>query len=163
MEAIARWLDHRLRAELRSRRPCRGLEVTHIINEVFVRLLRHDQWMHSESRRHLIHTGLRAVRQVIVDYARGRNTQKRGGTTLCLGLDAYLHSLARRGFEFTELHEALDRLHATHARQFEVVQMRYFGGFTLAEIAHLLEVSLSTVEADWRTARGWLYHELSDR
>lgn len=165
MEVVANWLDERLRFELRRRSPwsLQGLEITHIINEVFLRLLRHNHWMHSKSRRHLINTSLRAVRQVIVDYARGCNAQKRGGLTPRFGLDAYLLSLSRRGIRFPELHEALERLHELNARHFEVVQMRYFGGFTFPEIAELLQVSLSTVESDWRTARGWLYRELADQ
>jgi RNA polymerase sigma factor (TIGR02999 family) len=137
------------------------LQPTALVHEAFVRLFRDDLWRTAPNRSYLFGAAARAMREVLADHARRRRAAKRGGTVRRVPLDDLLDHLEHeQNVDVLALHESLDRLSALHDRQSQVVTLRFFGGFTVAEIAGLLGLSVSTVEADFRLARAWLRQQL---
>jgi RNA polymerase sigma factor (TIGR02999 family) len=100
------------------------------------------------------------MRQLLVEHVRLRRAQKRGGGWRRVPLDDLSDSLAQQSLEAAAVHDALERLAAFHERQSQVITLRFFGGFTVDEVAELLGVSVSTVESDFRIARAWLHRHL---
>jgi RNA polymerase sigma factor (TIGR02999 family) len=100
------------------------------------------------------------MRRILIDYARARRTLKRGGTADHIPLDDVLVSSTPR-IDLLELDEALQRLDVVNARQARVVELRFFGGLSVAEAAEVLQVSPETVHRDWRLAKEWLHRELA--
>jgi RNA polymerase sigma factor (TIGR02999 family) len=146
-------------------RPAHTLTPTALVHEAAAKILGRDAGP-LKDRAHVLGYAAIAMRRVLVDHARGRATQKRGGAEG--GGRAQLHSgiaLADdRGpepLDVLALDEALTRLAGLHARQARVVEMRFFGGLTVEEAAAALGVSVPTVESDWRMARTWLHRELT--
>ena len=101
------------------------------------------------------------MRRILVDFARSRDYAKRGGGTRQVSLDEAAVVPSGRGADLVAMDDALNTLAALDARQSRVVEMRFFGGLKLEEIAELLEVSVGTVRRDWSLARAWLHRELS--
>jgi len=136
---------------------------TSLVNETYTCLLRQRQiqWEH---RLHFFGIAARIMRQILVDHARRRQARKRGGGKANVTLDVDLAPPgAKRGLEVVELialHDALNGLAALDARQARVVELRFFGGLTIEETAESLQVSLDTVNRDWRNAKLWLRREL---
>lgn len=151
-------------------RPAHTLTPTALVHEVAAKILGRDAGP-LKDRAHALGYAAIAMRRVLVDHARGRATRKRGGGGGGEGAGggrARLHSgiaLADdRGpepLDVLALDEALTRLAGLHARQGRVVEMRFFGGLTVDEVAAALGVSVPTVESDWRMARTWLHRELT--
>ncbi len=100
------------------------------------------------------------MRQVLVDHARRRGAAKRDGGRNRLPLDQVLQFFEDRRLDIVALHEALDHLMTLHERQALVVSLRFFAGLSVAEVAEVLDVSIATVEGDWRIARAWLRGQL---
>jgi RNA polymerase sigma factor (TIGR02999 family) len=129
----------------------------------------HEAWMKLaggigsvEDRRHFFVLSARAMRQVLTDYARGRNRQKRGGGVHQVTLDAaLLPATEGPAVDLLVLEESLDRLAMLNERHARVVELRYLGGLTIQETADTLGVSHGTVESDWAMARAWLRSELT--
>ncbi len=145
--------------QLRGHRPSPTLNTTALVHEAYVKLVDHHEvdW---NDRSHFFAVAVRAMRQVIVDYARRRNAAKRGGGRLDLSFDeAYMHPAAQAR-DFVALDEALYRLEQIDERQSKIVECRFFGGLTIEETADILGVSPTTVKRDWRTAKAWLYREI---
>ncbi|HRO64541.1 ECF-type sigma factor, partial [Thermomonas sp.] len=111
-------------------------------------------------RNHLLALSARAMRQVLVDDARARKADKRGGGQEALTLTARLDAGERAALEVLELDDLLQRLHALDERAAQVVELRYFGGYEETEIAQLLGVTDRTVRRDWRKARAFLLNAL---
>ncbi len=140
--------------------PDNTLQTTALVNEVYLRLLgAHDVgW---QNRAHFLAVCATVMRRILIDVARSRRSLKRGGTAQHLPLDdAILVSNTPR-VELLELDEALTSLAAVDQRQARVVELRFFGGLSVAETAEALHVSPETVQRDWRLAREWLMHELA--
>jgi len=143
------------------------LQTTALINEAFVRLVGRDRgW---EGSRHFLDVAARAMRRVLVDYARRRRSLKRGGGRKHLGLDTLEPLLPsrsgspdERAEDLIDLDEALERLFALHERPARAIELHYFGGLSYPEVAEVLEVSPATVHRDLRFARAWLFQELGD-
>ncbi len=130
------------------------------------------------SRAHLLATVAKAMRQILIDHARRRKAQKRGGNYGRIQLDQAgldeavshgAHNSSREGgaaavggFEFDELHAALRRLEDLNPRQSEIVELRFFGGLTVEEVAQVLSISPRTVKLDWQFARAWLLNQLRE-
>jgi len=136
------------------------LQTTALVHEAYVRLVGADvAW---EGSGHFMHVAARAMRRVLVDHARKRRSQKRGGGATPLGLDTLEGILPgdSRPEEVIELDEALERLIALEERKGRVVELHYFGGLSYDEVADALEISPATVHRDLRMARAWLYKEL---
>ncbi|MGA7158881.1 MAG: sigma-70 family RNA polymerase sigma factor [Acidobacteriaceae bacterium] len=150
---------HRLAASyMRRERPDHTLQATALINEAYLRLCRDDaKW---NSREHFIGMAAKVMRHVLIDYARAHKAQQRDGGLQRVELHEDLAISPEKLEEVLLLDEALKRLEMLHPRQVQVVEMRYFGGLSLEQIASLLGISVRSVKRDWSLARIWLFREL---
>lgn len=150
---------HRLaQAYMRRERPDHTLQATALINEAYLRLIGEDvDW---NSRAHFIGLAAHVMRQVLVDYARAHAAQRRAGGLRRVEMEDQLAIAPERLDEVVWLDEALGRLAAENPRQAQVVELRYFGGLSVEEIAGILAVSPRSVKRDWSLARIWLYRHL---
>ena len=136
------------------------LEPTALVHEAFLRLTGGDQpaW---QSRAHFLGVASRLMRQILVDYARGRRARKRGGSHERVPLqDGFVFS-KEKSDELLALDEALDSLGQQDERQSRIVELKFFGGLSVEEIAEVLELSPRTVKREWVMARAWLHREIS--
>lgn len=145
---------------MRAEHSARTLQPTALVNEAFVRVFGDDA-IELRDRQHFRALAARAMRRVLVDRARERLAQKRGGELQRVSL-ADVPGAGSDGVDVLALHAALERLAGIHERQARVVELRYFGGLTINEAATELGVSPDTVKADWVAARTWLYQELAN-
>ena len=151
----------RLAAEyLRSERPDHTLQATALLHEAFLRVLkRPDHAWRDEA--HVIAFAARAMRRILISYGVARGRQKRGGPSVVrLPLDEALDFCAERDLNVVAVDEALEELEIEDARQAQIVELRFFGGLTLDEIASTLKISRATVKRDWGTAKLWLRNRL---
>ena len=135
------------------------LQPTELVHEAYVNLAAGDQktW---QSRTHFLGVASRAMRQVLVAYARRRGAQKREGGARRVPLSDTMSVSNGSDIDILNLEEALSKLEALDDRKVRVVELRFFGGMTIEETATALEISPKTVEKDWYTARAWLHREL---
>jgi RNA polymerase sigma factor (TIGR02999 family) len=145
---------------LRRERAGHTLQPTALVHEALLRLLRPDALGGAYNRSQFLAAAARAMRRVLVDHARQRAADKRGGGRAPLPLDEALDYFAEQHLDLLAVHDALDRLAGLHARQAQVVELRFFGGCTVEEIAAQLQVSVSTVESDFRKAAAFLRSQL---
>jgi RNA polymerase sigma factor (TIGR02999 family) len=148
---------------MRRERRDHTLQVTGLVNEAYLRLIeqRDVTW---QDRRHFYGIAARCMRRVLVDYARQRGADKRGGDRTFVALDeATAIPLQVRGVDPVAVDDALDALAALDERQAQIVELRYFGGLTIAETAEQLGISIATVKRDWESARVWLTSQLAKR
>jgi RNA polymerase sigma-70 factor, ECF subfamily len=133
---------------------------TELVDEVYLRLLDGHgiQW---QNRVHFFSTVARMMRRILVDSARARKAVKRGEGVDAMPLDDVQVAPSGSEFDLVALEEALAKLDALKPRAGKVVEMRFFGGFSVDETAEALGISRRTVINDWNTARAWLYQELS--
>jgi RNA polymerase sigma factor (TIGR02999 family) len=135
------------------------LQTTALVNEAYLRLA--DQTNpHWQNRAHFFAVAARAMRQIVVDYARSQQARKRGGGALKIELDEAAIVSPEQSKEIVDLHEALERLAALDSRKAQVVELKYFGGLNYDEMAEVLKISRVTVRRDWEFARAWLHTEL---
>ena len=139
--------------------PNATLSTTALVNEAYLKLSRNAGWS-PRDRYHFFAVAARAMRQVIVDHARSRLRQKRGGQHVKLSLDEALVPVEERAEELVALDGALARLESQDPELARIVEWRFFAGLTVEEIARALEVSERTVKRHWRTARAFLYRDL---
>jgi RNA polymerase sigma factor (TIGR02999 family) len=142
-----------------GQRPNHTLQTTALINEVYLRLAdqTNSRW---QNRAHFFAVAARAMRQILVSYARNQGSQKRGGGAVKVELDEAALVSPEESKEIVDLHEALEQLSALDSRKAQVVELKYFGGLNYDEMAEVLKVSPVTVRRDWRFAKAWLYTEL---
>jgi RNA polymerase sigma factor, TIGR02999 family len=135
------------------------LQTTALVNEAFMRLVgaRQVSW---QDRAHFLGIAARLMRRVLVDHARTRGVQKRGGGGYKVPLDDAMAVSPAPDFNLLALDRALEGLAAVDERKSRVIEMRFFGGMTVEETAEALHVSPDTVKRDWRLARLWLLREL---
>jgi len=136
------------------------LQTSALVNEAYLRLIDITQ-VHWQNRAHFFAMAARTMRRILVDSARARGNQRRGGDVVKVALDDALVVGTDRRDDLVALDEALERLGAVYPRQAQVVELRYFGGLTLEETAAALDISTDTVKRDWRFAKLWLLRELS--
>jgi RNA polymerase sigma-70 factor, ECF subfamily len=150
---------HRLaKAYMRRERPDHTLQATALINEAYLRLLGEDvDW---KNRAHFIGVAAHVMRRVLVEYARAHNADRRGGGLKRVELQEELVISPERLDEVTLLDDAMTRLALSNPRQARVVELRYFGGLSVEQIAEVLEIAPRTVKRDWSLARIWLFREL---
>jgi RNA polymerase sigma factor (TIGR02999 family) len=136
------------------------LQATALIHEAYLRLAGQEdkRW---ENRAHFFGVAAQAMRHILVDYARARNTGKRGGETLTVSLEEGAIVSKERAAELVALDDALAELARLSPRQARVVELRHFGGLSVEETAEVLKVSVDTVTRDWRQAKAWLHRELN--
>lgn len=147
-------------SRLGSPRAGQSLAPTDLVHEVFLRLIDQTGVTFSD-RAHFFAVAATAMRQILADRARSRNAAKRGGGRARVELLDHDAPCEDRVGDLAGVDEALSRLEGIDARLARVVELRFFGGMTVDEVADVLSISKSTVEADWRTARAFLNRELT--
>jgi RNA polymerase sigma factor (TIGR02999 family) len=152
-DELRRVAHHHLQAE----RGGHTLQSTALVNEAYLRLVKQEPQL--ENRAHFFAVASRLMRQILVEYARNRNAAKRDGGWK-LTLDEAIAKPDRRSLDLITLDDALTELSRLDAQQGRIVELRYFGGLSIEETAHALDISPATVKRDWATARIWLYREL---
>ena len=135
------------------------LQATALVNEAYVRLIdiRQVNW---QDRAHFFAMSSRLMRRILVDFARSKGYQKRGGGAQKVSLDEALVVSEEPGQDLVALDDALTALASVDARKAQVVEMRFFGGLSVEETAEALKVSVDTVMRDWKLAKAWLLREL---
>ena len=153
-------LRRRAAAYLRHERPNHTLQATALVHEAFLRLVdqRQAAW---QNRAQFYGIASQMMRRILVDHARRRKMDKRSGRWMRVSLSDQTIASPDAGFDVLMLDTLLDRLAAFDARKSRVVELRYFGGLSLEDTAHVLEVSPATVDREWRAARAWLHTQLS--
>lgn len=146
--------------QMGSERAGHTLTPTALVHEAYLRLVDQDQvaW---QDRAHFYCIAARVMRRVLIDHARRRLADKRGGGQVFMTLDSRVAVPVASPEAVIELDRALDRLDALSSRQRQVVEMRFFGGMTHEEVASVLDVSVPTVRRDWRLAQAWLKREMA--
>ncbi len=144
---------------LNRERPDHTLGTTALVNEAYLKLAGGSQAQWS-NRAHFFAIASGAMRQILIDYAKSRNRDKRGGGAKHVSLDDVIPIAERRSGELLALDEALNRLEQANARQCRVVECRFFSGMSIQDTAAALGVSVNTVKRDWALARAWLNQEL---
>jgi RNA polymerase sigma factor (TIGR02999 family) len=149
-------LKRMARRHLANQRPDHTLQSGALLNEVYLRLaeLKDTHW---ENRARFFALCAKMMRQILVDHARSRQSQKRGGDASRVPLDDVLLVSEPKALELLALDDALKRLAVAHPRKSQVVEMRFFGGLSVEEVADILGVSRLTVIRDWNFARAWLH------
>jgi RNA polymerase sigma factor (TIGR02999 family) len=139
-------------------RPDHTLQATALVHEAYLRMVdqRDAEW---ENRAQFFGVASQMMRRILVDHARRRKMEKRSGQWMRVSL--HDHAAPDPGFDVLLLDSLLDRLSAFDPRKSRVVELRYFGGLTLQETAHVLDVSPATIDREWRAARAWLRAELT--
>jgi RNA polymerase sigma factor (TIGR02999 family) len=145
--------------QLRKERSGHTLNTTALVHEAYLKLIGQEEvdW---QNRAHFYSLAAIAMRRILINYARQRMAQKRGGGQVVATFEEDMIARETRAEELVALDEALDRLAALNERQSLVVTYRFFGGLTHEEVAEVLGVSVPTVRRDWRLARAWLNREL---
>ena len=155
-EELRRMANHYMRNERKGH----TLQTSALVNDAYLRLVDHENidW---QNRSHFFGLAAQAMRRILVDHARSRNYQKRGGNAERVSLDEAANFAEERATELIALDEALQELAKLDPRKSRIVEMRYFGGLTGEETAEVLGISTATVARDWETAKAWLLRELS--
>jgi RNA polymerase sigma-70 factor, ECF subfamily len=148
------------RSQIRREGPGHTLQATALVNEVYLRLVRLDR-LTLNDRTHFFAVAATLMRQILVDHARRKRADKRGGTVTMVSLDEVTPAYPTSSVDVLALDQALDALSARDARQCRVVELRYFAGLSIDETALAIGVSTATVEREWSMAKAWLYLRLS--
>ena len=138
-----------------------SLQATALVNEAYLRLIdvQHVDW---QNRAHFLAMSARLMRRILVDVARSKRYQKRGGGAVRVTFDEALAVTDERGQDLVALDEALQALATVDARKARVIELRFFGGLSVEETASVLTVSVDTVMRDWKLGKAWLLRELSE-
>jgi RNA polymerase sigma factor (TIGR02999 family) len=140
-------------------RPDHTLQASALVNEAYLRLVdsKKVQW---ENRAHFFAVAAQVMRHILMDFARSRQDQKRGGETEKVSLEEALVVSDQKGADLMELDEALSALASVDLRKSRMVELRFLGGLSVVETAEVLKVSPDTVLRDWRQAKVWLVREM---
>lgn len=145
-------------AYLRRERPGHSLQPTALVHEAYLRLLDRDAPPDCRNRSHFFAIAARLMRQILVDHARRRQTGKRAGCRV--SLDEAINVPGDRGVDLLALDDSLNALEQLDLRKCRAVELRYFGGLSVNEIAEILNLSAKTVSRDLALAEAWLYHNM---
>jgi RNA polymerase sigma factor (TIGR02999 family) len=145
---------------MRHERSDHTLQATALVNEAYVRLIdvNRIQW---QNRAHFLAVAAQTMRRILVEFARHRRRQKRGGDVVRVTIDDALEIAQDKEPDLVALSDALSALATFDPRMSQAVELRFFGGLTVQEAADVLKVSPETVMRDWKTAKAWLFRELS--
>lgn len=136
-----------------------SLQPTALVHEAYLKLVRQDAATFSDEA-HFLAVAAMAMRQILVDHARARRAEKRGGAGHRVTLDLAALPDEDSGVDVLDLHEALERLREFDERKSRVIELRFFGGLDIAQVSEALGVARSTVTEDWRFSRAWIVREL---
>jgi RNA polymerase sigma factor (TIGR02999 family) len=145
---------------LRSESPGHTLQSTALVHEAYLRLIdqRKTRW---QNRAHFFGISAQLIRRILVDYARARKAEKRGGYAARIQIDEALGVPEQQNPDLVVLDDCLKALSGIDPQQARVVELRYFAGLTVEETAEVMHVSPTTVKRDWRLARAWLHREIA--
>jgi len=145
---------------MRHERPDHTLQATALVNEAYLRLIdvNRIQW---QNRAHFLAVAAQTMRRILVEFARHRSRQKRGGDLVRVTIDDAREIAQEKGADLVALSDALSALATFDPRMSQVVELRFFGGLSVPETADVLKVSPETVMRDWKTAKVWLLRELT--
>jgi RNA polymerase sigma-70 factor (ECF subfamily) len=152
---------HRLASSyMGHERPNHTLQTTALVNEAYLRLAdqRDARW---QNRVHFFAVAAKVMRQILIDHARRRTRAKRGGNQTRLSLDEAAILSDERATDLLALDDALTKLAGVDARKSRVVELRFFSGLTIEEVAEVFKVHPKTIARDWALARAWIYREIS--
>jgi RNA polymerase sigma factor (TIGR02999 family) len=143
-------------------RPGQTLQATALVNEAYIRLVdvQHVNW---QNRTHFLAMAARLMRRVLVDIARSKHYQKRGGDAARVTFDEGLMAASETSQDLVALDDALEALSKFDERKGRVIELRFFGGLSVEETAAVLKVSPDTVMRDWRLAKAWLLREMKGK
>jgi RNA polymerase sigma factor (TIGR02999 family) len=147
--------------KLAQEKPGQTLQATALVHEAYLRLVGEDHGQHFDGRGHFFAAAAEAMRRILVDHARARSADKRGGRLKRVEL-ADWHNADQPPEQVLTLNEAIERLVALDPQKAQLVTLRYFGGLSLPEAADALGTSLRTAERWWHFARSWLYAQLRE-
>jgi RNA polymerase sigma factor (TIGR02999 family) len=148
-------------ARLAQENPGQTLQATALVHEAYVRLVHGQESRQWNGRTHFFRAAAEAMRCILVDAARQKQSLKRGGAFERIEFEALAERSAASASEVLGVHEALDKLAVLHPDKAELVKLRYFAGLTLQEAADVLGISRATADRHWGFARTWLYCEIS--
>lgn len=151
---------HRIaRRLMASERKGHSLQATALVNEAYLRLIdaRHVDW---QNRAHFLAVAARLMRRVLVDIARSKGYQKRGGSAVMVTLDEAMAATQNVDLDLVAVDLALEGLAKVDARKAQVIELRFFGGLSVEEAASVLKVSVETVKRDSKLAKAWLLREM---
>ena len=154
-EELRRLAHHHMGRE----HPDHTLQTTALVNEAYLRLAGQTS-PNFTNRSHFFAVAAQAMRQILVNYAKASQSQKRGGGAIKVELDEAAIVSPEQSKAIVDLHEAIERLGALDSRKARVVELKYFGGLNHDEIAEVMKISTVTVRRDWVFAKAWLYDEL---
>lgn len=145
---------------LNNERAGHTLQATALVHEAYIRLVdwKNVTW---QNRAHFFAVAARLMRKILVDHARARKAEKRGGAWQRLALDEAVSFPSGRDLDLVDLDDALQALESLDRLQANIVELRFFGGLTIEETAHALSISPATVKREWTVAKAWLYREVS--
>jgi len=153
---------HRLAARyMRRESPGHTMQTSALVNEAFIRLIdqRQVQW---QNRAHFFGIAAQLMRRILLDHARGQARGKRGGGVHRVSFDEGAIVSEQRAAELIALDDALNALAAFDSRKSRIVELRFFGGLSNEEVTEVMGMSLRTVEREWRKAKAWLHHAISE-
>ena len=156
---LRRLADSYLRRESRKNHT---LQPTALVHEAYLRLVGQKEidW---QNRAHFFGVAARLMREILIEHARARHREKRGGAAATrVALDDAVSFYKEKDLDLLDLDEALNKLETLDKRQSEIVELRFFGGLTIEDAAEVLEISPATVKREWQTAKLWLLRELSN-
>jgi RNA polymerase sigma factor (TIGR02999 family) len=159
MPMIYSELRHIAARNRRAERTGHTLQTTALVHEAYMRLLEREQ-ISVQTRNEFYAIAAQTFRRILVDYARKRNRHKRGGEAEKVRLDERIDAPHHRGLELLRLDDALTALSQLSPRQSQIVELKFFGGLEIEEVAEVVGVSRATVKRDWTAARAWLLREL---
>jgi RNA polymerase sigma factor (TIGR02999 family) len=145
---------------MRHERAGHTLQTTALVNEAYVRLI-DQRSVHWQGRAHFFAIAAQLMRRILVDYARSRRYAKRGGVARQVSFDESAIVSPQRGAELVAVDDALTDLAECDSRKSKIVELRFFGGLNIEETAEVMGISPTTVQREWRSAKAWLYHAIS--
>jgi RNA polymerase sigma-70 factor (ECF subfamily) len=158
-EAVYAELRSLARNYLNNERTDHTLQATALVNEAYVRLFGQEtiSW---QNRAHFFSVAAQVMRNILVDHARRHQTEKRGSGERKLSLDDAVSFFAERDINLVKLDDALKTLERLDAKQSKIVELRFFGGLTIEEVAEVLKISSTTVSREWVKAKMWLHSQI---
>lgn len=149
-------------AKLANEKPGQTLQATALVHDAYLRLVDTERAQHWNSRGHFFGAAAEAMRRILVDNAKRKQSAKRGGQIHRVGFDEDQITVPGRSVDLVVLDEALDQLAVHDSRKAELVKLRFFAGLTICQAAEALQISESTADADWAYAKSWLRVHMVD-
>ncbi|MCS7025526.1 MAG: sigma-70 family RNA polymerase sigma factor [Bryobacteraceae bacterium] len=148
-------------AYMRRERPNHTLQATALVHEAFLQLVDQTRvdW---KNRAHFFGVAAQLMRRILVEHARSRGAQKRGGAVAKLSLEEAINYFPQKDLTLLALDDCLKELEKLDPRQSRIVELRFFGGLTTEETSEVMGLSTATIEREWRSAKAWLHSQLSD-